>query len=381
MTKRDYYSVLNVDRNASKEELKKAYRKLAMKYHPDRNPDDKEAEEKFKEAAEAYDVLNNDEKRVKYDRFGHDGVKASGFGSSGFTDVNDIFSHFSDIFGGSSIFDDFFGGGTQRSRRRGAGSPGADLRINLKLTLEEIAIGTTKKIKIKKQVKCDRCNGTGANKSTSLKTCPVCNGLGEVKSISRSVFGQFVNITTCHNCNGEGSVIDIPCPKCMGDGRYQDEKILDVNVPAGVHDGSYMTLREEGNAGKRGGEDGSIIVVFEELPHKYFVRTEDEIVYNLFITYPQAALGAEVDVPTLNGKAVLKIDAGTQPGKLLKMRGKGIKHLNSSGVGNQIVKVNVAIPQKINSKEKELLKQLSEMPNIKDSSKAEEKSFFKRFGL
>ena len=381
MTKRDYYSVLNVDRNASKEELKKAYRKLAMKYHPDRNPDDKEAEEKFKEAAEAYDVLNNDEKRVKYDRFGHDGVRASGFGSSGFTDVNDIFSHFSDIFGGSSIFDDIFGGSTQRGRRRGAGSPGADLRINLKLTLEEIASGITKIIRIKKQVTCNRCNGTGADKSTSLKTCPVCNGLGEVKSVSRSVFGQFVNITTCHNCDGEGRVIDVPCTKCMGDGRYQDEKMLNVNVPAGVHEGSYMTLRGEGNAGKRGGEDGSIIVVFEEIPLKYFVRTEDEIVYNLFITYPQAVLGAEVEVPTLNGKAVLKIDAGTQPGKLLKMRGKGIKHLNSSGAGNQIVKVNVAVPQKINSKEKDLLKQLSEMPNIKDSSKAEEKSFFKRFHL
>jgi len=380
MTKRDYYSVLNVDRNASKEELKKAYRKLAMQYHPDRNPDDKEAEEKFKEAAEAYDVLNNDEKRVKYDRFGHDGVRASGFGSSGFTDVNDIFSHFSDIFGGSSIFDDIFSGRTHRGRRR-AGSQGADLRINLKLTLEEIAAGTTKKIRIKKQVECDRCNGIGADNSTSLKTCPVCNGLGEVKSVSRSVFGQFVNITTCHNCDGEGRVIDVPCPKCMGDGRYEDENMLDVNVPAGVHEGSYMTLRGEGNAGKRGGEVGSIIVVFEEIPHKYFVRTEDEIVYNLFITYPQAVLGAEVEVPTLNGKAVLKIDAGTQPGKLLKMRGKGIKHLNSSGAGNQIVKVNVAVPQKISSKEKELLKQLSEMPNIKDSSKAEEKSFFKRFHL
>ncbi len=381
MTKRDYYSVLNVDRNASKEELKKAYRKLAMMYHPDRNPDDKEAEEKFKEAAEAYDVLNNDEKRAKYDRFGHDGVRTSDFGSSGFTDVNDIFSHFSDIFGGSSIFDDIFGGSTQRGRRRGAGSPGADLRINLKLTLEEIASGITKIIRIKKQVTCNRCNGTGADKSTSLKTCPVCNGLGEVKSVSRSVFGQFVNITTCHNCDGEGRVIDVPCTKCMGDGRYQDEKMLDVNVPAGIHEGSYMTLRGEGNAGKRGGEVGSIIVVFEEIPHKYFVRSENEIIYNLFITYPQAVLGAEVEVPTLNGKAILKIDAGTQPGKLLKMRGKGIKHLNSSGAGNQIVKVNVAVPQKINSKEKDLLKQLSEMPNIKDSSKAEEKSFFKRFHL
>lgn len=382
MAKKDYYSVLNVERNSSKEELKKAYRKLAMQYHPDRNPGDKEAEEKFKEAAEAYEVLNNDDKRAKYDRFGHDGLRGGGFGSSGFSDINDIFSHFSDIFGGgSSIFDDFFSSGGQRSRRRGAGTAGADLRVNLKLTLEEIADGTTKKIKIKKHVKCAKCGGTGADEGTAIKTCTVCNGLGEVKSISRSVFGQFVNITTCQNCSGEGKVVDTPCRKCMGDGRYQDEVTMNVDVPAGVHEGSYMTLRGEGNAGKRGGEAGAIIVVFEELPHKHFVREEDDIIYNLFITYPQAALGSEVEVPTLNGKAVLKIDSGTQSGKFLKMRGKGISHLNSSGAGNQIVKINVAVPQKVNSKEKEMLKQLSDMPNIKDSSKAEEKKFFKRFGL
>jgi molecular chaperone DnaJ len=381
MAKRDYYSILNVDKNASKEDLKKAYRKLAMQHHPDRNPGDKEAEEKFKEAAEAYEVLNNDDKRARYDRFGHDGLRSGGFGSSGFSDINDIFSHFSDIFGGgSSIFDDFFSSGSQRGRRRGAGTKGADLRVNLKLTLEEIADGTTKKIKIKKHVKCDKCGGTGADEGTAIKTCTVCNGLGEVKSISRSVFGQFVNITTCQNCSGEGKVVDTPCRKCMGDGRFQDEVMMNVDVPAGVHEGSYMTLRGEGNAGKRGGEAGSIIVVFEELPHKHFVREEDDIIYNLFVTYPQAALGAEVEVPTLNGKAVLKIDSGTQSGKFLKMRGKGIRHLNSSGVGNQIVKINVAVPHKMNSKEKELLKQLAEMPNIKDSSKAEEKNFFKRFG-
>jgi len=381
MAKRDYYTVLNVDRNASKEDLKKAYRKLAMQFHPDRNPGDNEAEEKFKEAAEAYEVLNNDDKRARYDRFGHDGLRGGGFGSSGFSDINDIFSHFSDIFGGgSSIFDDFFSSGSQRGRRRGAGSAGADLRVNLKLTLEEIADGTTKKIKIKKHVKCDKCGGTGADEGTAIKTCTVCNGLGEVKSISRSVFGQFVNITTCQNCGGEGKVVDTPCRKCMGDGRFQDEVLMSVDVPAGVHEGSYMTLRGEGNAGKRGGEPGAIIVVFEELPHKHFVREEDDIIYNMFITYPQAALGAEVEVPTLNSKAVLKIDAGTQSGKFLKMRGKGIRHLNSSGAGNQIVKINVAVPHKMNSKEKELLKQLSEMPNIKDSSKAEEKNFFKRFG-
>jgi molecular chaperone DnaJ len=234
MAKRDYYSILNVDRNASKEELKKAYRKLAMQYHPDRNPGNKEAEEKFKEAAEAYDVLNNDDKRARYDRFGHDGLRSGGFSSSGFSDINDIFSHFSDIFGGgSSIFDDFFSSG-QRSRRRGAGKAGADLRVNLKLTLEEIAEGTTKKIKINKHVKCDKCGGSGADEGTAIKTCTVCNGLGEVKSISRSVFGQFVNITTCQNCGGEGKVVDTPCKKCMGDGRFQDEVMMSVEVPAGV---------------------------------------------------------------------------------------------------------------------------------------------------
>ena len=381
MAKRDYYEVLGVSRNATKEELKKAYRKLAMQYHPDRNPGDQQAEEKFKEAAEAYEILSHDEKKARYDRFGHDGIRGSGFGSSGFTDINDIFSHFSDIFGGASIFDDFFGDGTQRGRRRGGGTPGSDLRVNLKLTLEEIAEGTSKKIKIKKQIKCDQCNGTGADGATSLKTCPVCNGTGEVKSVSRSVFGQFVNITTCHNCNGEGTVINTPCHKCMGDGRYTGDEMIEIEVPAGVHEGSYMTLRNKGNAGKRGGQPGSIIVVFEEVRHKHFIREEDDIVYNLFITFPQAVLGDEVEVPTLNGKAMLKVAPGTQPGKLLKMKGKGIKHLNFSGVGDQIVKVNVAVPQKVNSKEKELLKQLADLPNIKESSKTEEQSFFKRFGL
>lgn len=379
MTKRDYYEILGVGRTATKEELKKAYRKLAMQYHPDRNPDNKEAEEKFKEAAEAYEILSNDEKRSNYDRFGHNGVKG-GFGSSGFTDINDIFSHFSDIFGGSSIFDDFFGGGSQRThRRRTKGTPGSDLRVNLKLTLEEIATGTTKKIKIKKYVMCDVCNGSGAEGGTSLKTCPSCNGTGEIKQVSRSIFGQFVNITTCHNCHGEGTVIDSPCRKCHGDGRVMEEALITIDVPAGVHEGSYMTLRGQGNAGKRGGEPGSIIVVFEELQHEYFTREEDDIIYNLFITYPQAVLGSEVEVPTLTGKAILKIDAGTQPGKFLKMKGKGIKHLNAHGTGDEIVKINVAVPRKVNSKEKELLKQLSELHNIKESAKEQEKSFFKKF--
>ncbi len=382
MAKRDYYDVLGVSRNASKDEIKKAYRKLAMQYHPDRNPGDKSAEDKFKEAAEAYEILSHDDKKNNYDRFGHEGVRGSGFGAEGFSSVNDIFSHFSDIFGGSSIFDEFFGGNQRgRTRRRGSGTQGSDLRVNLKLTLEEIATGITKKIKIKKQVRCNDCNGTGAQAGTSLKTCPVCNGTGEIKSVSRSVFGQFVNITTCNNCSGEGQVVDSPCKTCSGDGRVNEETTLKIDVPAGVEDGNYMTMRGEGNAGKRGGQPGDIIVVFQELPHEHFIREKDDIVYNLFVSFPQAALGAEIEVPTLTGKSMLKIEQGTQPGKLLKMRGKGIRHLNYSGSGDQIVRINVAIPQKLNSKEKELLKQLSEMPNVKSSSEDEKKNFFSKFGL
>ncbi|MGE5847555.1 MAG: molecular chaperone DnaJ [Ignavibacteria bacterium] len=379
--KRDYYEILGVNRNASKEELRKAYRKLAMQYHPDRNPNNKDAEEKFKEAAEAYEVLNDDEKKSRYDRFGHEGMRGGGY-SPGFNDVNDIFSHFSDIFGGSSIFDDFFGGSQRtRSRKRTSGTPGSDLRITLKLTLEEIAAGVAKKVKVKKQIKCDKCGGSGAEPGSSTKTCPVCQGTGEVKSVSRSVFGQFVNITQCNNCNGEGVVVDVPCKRCLGEGRITDESTVKINVPPGVHEGSYMTLRGEGNAGKRNGPAGDIIVVFQELPHEYFVRDGDDIVYDLYISFPDAALGVEVEVPTLTGKALLKIDPGTAPGKLLKMRDKGIRHLNQGGSGDQIVKVNVEIPKKLSSKEKELLKELAQSPNFKMSSKSDEKSFFKRFGI
>lgn len=382
MVKRDYYEVLGVAKNASKEDMKKAYRKLAMQFHPDRNPDNKEAEDKFKEAAEAYEILSDDDKRGKYDRFGHDGVRGSAYGSQGFTDINDIFSHFSDIFGGSSMFDDFFGGSQRsRGRRQGTGTPGSDLRVNMKLTLEEIASGVSKKIKIKKQVKCSQCGGTGANAGTSTKTCPVCHGTGEIKTVSRSVFGQFVNITACSNCNGEGSVIDEPCKKCMGDGRVTDEATININVPPGVHDGSYMTLRGEGNSGKRGGQSGDIIVVFQEIPHEYFIREGDDIIYDLFVSFPTAVIGAEVEVPTLNGKAIIKIEGGTQPGKLLKMRDKGIKHLNQSGHGDQLVRVNIEIPKKVSGKEKELLKELSEMQSFKKSSNSDDKNFFKRFNF
>jgi len=382
MTKRDYYEVLGVSRNASKEDIKKAYRKLAMQYHPDRNPGDKEAEEKFKEAAEAYEVLSDDTKRSNYDRFGHDGLRNSGFSGGGFADINDIFSHFSDIFGGGSIFDEFFGTSSSRSRtsRRRRGTPGSDLRVVLNLTLEEIATGIEKKIKLKRYVRCSDCNGTGAEKGTSKKVCPVCKGSGEIRQVSRSIFGQFVNITPCSSCNGEGEVVDIQCKTCQGEGRVQDESTIKIEVPAGVHDGSYMTLTNQGNAGKRGGENGDLIVVFKQIEHQYFIRDEDNIIYELHLSIPEAILGTELEVPTLNGKALVTIEPGTPSGKLLKMTNKGIKHLNQPGFGDQIIKIFVEIPKKLSAKEKELIKELAEMPSFK-SRINENKSFFKKFGL
>ncbi len=372
MSKRDYYEVLGVSKNASEDEIKKAYRKMAIKYHPDKNPDNKEAEEKFKEAAEAYEVLSDKDKRAKYDRFGHSGMRG-GQDFHSYQNVNDIFSHFSDIFGGSfgggggSIFDDLFGGGATSGRTRQAqtGTPGSDLKITLKLTLEEIATGTTKKIKLKKPVKCDVCNGTGAKGSNAFKTCSVCHGSGEVRQVSRSVFGQFVNISVCHNCGGTGKIISNPCTKCHGEGRIPGEETIKINVPAGVSDNSYMTMRGEGGAGKNGGQPGDVIVIFQELEHQYFVREGDDLIYDLELSYPDIVLGTTVEIPTITGRAKLKIEPGTQPGKFLKMRGKGIKHLNRHGSGDQLVRINVHVPKKINSREKELLKQLNEMPNIK----------------
>ena len=371
MSKRDYYEILGVGKAASDDEIKKAYRKMAMKYHPDRNPDDKESEEKFKEASEAYEVLSDAQKRAKYDKFGHSGLRG-GQDFHGFSDVNDIFSHFSDIFGGgsfggSSIFDDFFGGGagSQRTRRRTTGIPGSDLKLTLKLTLEEIASGTTKKLKIKKYKKCNTCNGSGAKDASSYHTCSVCNGSGEVRQVSRSLFGQFVNIAPCNNCSGTGKVISDRCKTCKGEGRVNEESTIKINVPAGVSDNSYMTLRGEGNSGAQGGPAGDIIVVFQELPHEHFVRDGDNLVYDLMLSIPEAILGTEVEVPTLNGRAKLKIEPGTQPGKFLKMRDKGIQHLNHHGAGDQLVRINLKIPKFVNAKEKELLKELQQQPNIK----------------
>lgn len=385
MDKRDYYEILGVSKTATEDEIRKAYRKLAMENHPDRNPDNKAAEDRFKEASEAYEVLKDADKRAKYDRYGHAGLKG-GTDFHGFSNVNDIFSQFSDIFGGGSIFDDFFGGGSSSGRRGGRrrtqGTPGSDLRVTLKLKLEEIASGVSKKIKIKKFVKCGDCSGSGSEGGTSTKTCNACNGTGEIRQVSRSVFGQFVNVQPCANCNGEGTVVDKPCRKCAGDGRKQEEVTIKIDVPAGVVDNSYMTLRGEGNAGLRNGPAGDIIVIFHEIQHEYFQRDGDNVIYNLFLSFPELATGTEAEVPTLTGKARLKIEAGSQVGKMLRMREKGIQHLNQHGAGDQLVRINVIVPKKLNARERELLKELAEMPNIKRTGGSEEdKSFFKKFSL
>jgi molecular chaperone DnaJ len=368
MAKRDYYEVLGVSKNASQDEIKKSYRQMALKYHPDRNSGDKEAEEKFKEAATAYEVLSDEDKRKRYDRFGHEGMRM-GTDVHDFSNINDVFSMFNEIFGGGfgsgGIFDDFFGGGARtQDRRAGRGTLGSDLKVRLLLTLEEIATGVEKKLKIKKWKACEVCGGSGAKSASGQTTCPVCKGSGEIRQVSRSVFGQFVNITSCGNCGGEGKIIKERCQTCNGEGRLQGETTVKVAVPAGVADGNYITLRGQGNAGQRGGPPGDVIVVIEEERHKIFVRNGDDIVYDLHVSYPDAVMGADVEVPTLTGRARLKVESGTPSGRVLRMRDKGIPHLNSYGRGDQLVRINVWIPSKVSSREKEILKELSKGENI-----------------
>lgn len=384
MTKRDYYEILSVSKTASSEEIKTSYRKLAMKHHPDKNPGDKVSEEKFKELAEAYEILSDQNKRQRYDQFGHQGVNGQG----GFQDINDIFSHFGDIFGnfggkgGGSIFDDFFGGG-QRGGGRRQNNEGSDLKITIKMTLEEIAEGVEKTIKVKKYKTCTKCEATGAKAHSGHTKCTNCNGTGEIRQVTRSMFGQFVNVTMCNVCHGEGRIIKEKCDECHGEGRIKSEATIKINVPAGVEEGNYIPLRGQGNVGIRGGSPGNLLVFIEEEKHKDFIRNGDDIYFDLEVSITDAIMGADVIVPTLSGKAKLTIEPGTQSGKLLRMKHKGIKSLNGYGRGDQIVRVNVHIPSKINSKEKEILKELSKSENFKPraskSTKAdkEEKSFFK----
>ena len=364
MPKRDYYEILGVSRDASPEEIKKAYRRLAMQYHPDRNPDDKEAEEKFKEIAEAYEVLKDPSKRRRYDQFGHEGLQG-GFGG-GFADfefdlADALRTFMSEGFGG---FADFFGMGREGRGRRQA-PRGSDIQLRLKLSLEEIATGVRKTLKVRKYVRCPDCGGTGAKAGTGTRVCPVCHGTGEVRQVSRSLFGQFVNITTCPECGGEGRVIEAVCPRCRGEGRVRDEVTLEVEIPPGVAEGNYLTLRGQGNAGKRGGPPGDAIVVIQEEKHPVFERRGDDLYLELPISFPDAALGTEIEIPTLDGRAVVEVRPGTQPGKVLRLKGKGLPHLNGYGRGDLLVKLQVWVPEKLSQRDRQLLEELGRSPDMK----------------
>ena len=385
-TMRDYYEILGVERDASPEVLKKAYRKQAMQYHPDRNPGDKEAEAKFKEAAEAYEVLSDTNKRARYDRFGHAGVQNGvGGGGAGFQDINDIFSAFSDIFGGggagSSIFDDFFGGGRGRTRQRSRGRRGEALRMQLPLTLEEIAEGTDKKIKVRKFVACETCSGSGAEGgSGGYASCTTCNGAGEVRQARQTVLGQIVSVQTCPTCQGEGQVIQQKCSSCGGQGRVKGEETISVSVPPGVVEGNYLSMRGGGNAGIRGGAPGDLRIEIEEVPNDDFIREGLDLYHDCFISFPDAALGADVEVPTLKGRARIQIDPGTQSGKILRMRGRGLPELNTGRKGDQLIRIHAWTPRTLTDEERDTLEAMRTSPSFepKPDQDGDHRSFFSR---
>lgn len=376
MSKRDYYEVLGVSKSASEAELKKAYRKKAIQFHPDKNPDNKEAEEKFKEAAEAYEVLSNPEKRQRYDQFGHAGMGgAAGGGFGGGMNMEDIFSHFGDIFGGGSFFGGGFGGGGRSSRRVNRGS---NLRVKVKLTLKEIAEGVEKKIKVKKYVECNSCNGSGAKDGSSFSTCSTCNGSGQVTRIQNTILGQMQTSSTCPSCNGEGKMITNKCTSCAGEGIVRDEEIISINIPAGVAEGMQLSVSGKGNAARRGGINGDLLILIQEEEHPELVRDENDLLYNLFISIPDSILGTAVEIPTIENKVKVKIDGGTQPGKILRLRGKGLPDVNGYGRGDLLVKINVWVPNNVSKEEKKVLEKLQTSESFKPKPTSQEKSFFKK---
>ncbi|MBG0860640.1 MAG: molecular chaperone DnaJ [Bacteroidales bacterium] len=375
MEKRDYYEVLGVSKNASKEEIKKAYRKQALKYHPDKNPGDKKAEEHFKEAAEAYEVLSNDEKKARYDRFGHAGMGNAGGGFGGGMTMEDIFSSFGDIFG------DAFGGfgafgGSRRSGRRT--NKGSNLRVKVKLTLREIAEGAEKKIKVTKYDTCESCGGTGAADSNSMSTCTTCRGSGHVTRITNTMLGQMQTTSVCPTCGGEGKTISKKCPVCYGEGIVQKEDIIKINIPAGVGKGMQMNVSGKGNAARRGGVHGDLLVVIDEEEHPDLIREGNDLIYNLFISIPDAVLGTHVEVPTVENNVKIKIDPGTQPGKILRLRGKGLPEVNGYGRGDLLVNVNVWIPQNITREEARIIEKFKESSSFTPKPDKNDKSFFER---
>ena len=380
--KRDYYEVLGVSKNATPEELKKAYRKLALQYHPDRNPGDKEAEEKFKEAAEAYEVLSNPEKRQRYDQFGFAGMSgAGGYGGQGMS-MDDIFSHFGDIFADFGL-GDLFGGGFRSGfsgGSRSGGTPrerGGNIRVKVKMNLQEIEKGAKKKIKVSKYVPCNHCHGSGSADG-STDTCPTCKGRGQVVRTVNSFLGQMQTASVCPTCGGSGTVIKNKCSHCHGDGIVKGEEIIEIDIPAGVGDGMQLTLRGKGGAGPHNGINGDLYVLIEEEAHPDFERDGSNLIYSLFITVPEAILGTDAEVPTVSGKVRVKIAPGTQSGKVLRLRGKGLPNVNGYGNGDLLVYVNVWIPKKVSKDDEKLLQELSKSENFKPTPDNDDRSFFKK---
>ena len=377
--KRDYYEILGVGKSASADEIKKAYRKTAMQYHPDRNPGDKAAEDKFKEAAEAYEVLSDTDKRAKYDRYGHQAF-GPGTGGGGFhnTNMEDIFSHFGDIFGGNDMFGSFFGGGGRSGGRasQSTGQRGSNLRIKLKLNYAEIASGVTKQVKVKKHVACNTCGGNGAKDKSSFQKCGTCGGNGQVKRVQNTFLGQMQTVTTCPSCNGEGTTITAKCGSCKGEGRVFGEEMINIEIPAGVQEGMQLSMSGKGNAGERGGYPGDLIIQIQEEAHPELERDGLNVAYDLHLSFPDVIFGTEVEVPTITGRAKVKIPAGTQSGKILRLKGKGFPEVQGYAKGDQLIQVNIWTPQHISTEEKEILEKLNESPNFKPNPDKKDKSFF-----
>lgn len=383
--KRDYYEVLGVSKTATPDEIKKAYRKMAIKYHPDKNPGNKEAEEKFKEAAEAYDVLSNEEKRQKYDQFGHNmgpqGFPGGGYGG-GFSSnmsMDDIFSMFGDIFGGHMGGGGFggFGGAAGGGRPRQRQRRGTDLRIRVKMTLEDIANGVDKTLKIPTYVKCEHCNGTGAKDGVAFATCHTCHGSGSITQMQHTPFGTMQSQVVCPECEGSGKTITQQCPYCHGEGIERKDQQVSFHIPAGVADGMTLTLRGKGNAPRHGGANGDLLVVIEEIKHPELIRDGDDVIYNLMLDLPTAILGGSVEVPTIGGRARLKITPGTQPGKVLRLRGKGVPSQETGRRGDELVNVMVYIPEKLSDAERKAVESLQGSPNVTPTDAEKQRIFSK----
>lgn len=377
MSKRDYYEILGVSKSSTADEIKKAYRKVAMQFHPDRNPGDKAAEEKFKEAAEAYEVLSDTDKRAKYDRYGHQAF-GPGTGGGGFhnTNMEDIFSHFGDIFG-DDMFGNFFGGGRRgNTGSRSRGQRGSNLRIKLKLNFAEIASGVTKQVKVKKYITCSTCSGNGAKDKNSLQTCSTCGGNGQVRKVQNTFLGQMQTVTTCPTCNGEGSTVTSKCTTCKGEGRAYGEETISIDIPAGVQAGMQLSMSGKGNAGERGGSYGDLIIQIEEETHNELQRDGLNVAYDLHLSFPEAAFGTSIEVPTIDGRAKIKIPPGTQSGKIFRLKGKGFPEVQGYGRGDQLVNVNVWTPQNLTTEEKNILEKLNNSPNFKPQPSKSDKSFF-----